>query len=619
MLLLVLSILALFIGVGIYPIIKKFPASLSFFDAFVLISLVGLTMLHLIPHSIENAGIPGVLAVALGLGVPSLLHKYQHHHEHDAHHTHDDHQNAKDSHHNTANSGLILLIIIFIGVIIHTLLDGIGLSMSSMDNDMGQMLGLGVLFHRLPIGIFLSIILVPRIGLKKTWAVVIALATSTCLGFVLGHYTLPSAGLTILYLFQGLIAGSLLHVIFHNISIEGHNDSKWPKGLGALAGLGTLAIVEWIAPVHGHEYFSILDIWIDYLFLSAPVWCICAFFIAACYALKHSKSPKLSSMGQTLCNWFDPQPLQSAFGGVLHIFSLSGIALLFSLFNHTTAAIWGISSCLALFCARFCLKSLDCCHSCRPESFCNREKSFPLWTASSWTLIAISTLLASVIPTIASPITEWIETLPTAGSIATAFILFISILLMAIRHRGLTIISVPLMMFAFFSLFQHTHFAWCFGFATGVVLIFLYDYPHHNIESSVEHDHPWKTRYFLAFALSCVLAFTPVLLIPALTNESNHVEITRIEPQVHHHHHEHTHHDEDLHNHDEDLHNHDEDLDHHDEEISGHHGLLTRMKDSPLSFATFILFILTGLFWIMRFGPRHLFETVQGRHHHQHG
>ena len=72
---LIFSVLALFLGVGLYPVIKRRPSWLSFFDAFVFVSITGLTLFHLIPHSVENAGMLGVLALGVGLGVPVFLHR----------------------------------------------------------------------------------------------------------------------------------------------------------------------------------------------------------------------------------------------------------------------------------------------------------------------------------------------------------------------------------------------------------------------------------------------------------------------------------------------------------------------------------------------------------------
>ena len=543
----------------------------------------------------------------------------------------------------TAIIAAIGMIIIFIGVIIHTILDGIGLSMAEFDGNFGQMLGLGVLFHRLPIGIFLSMILVPRLGLKKTWGIVIALALSTCIGFVLGHYTLPEAGLTILYLVQGLIAGSLLHVIFHNIAVEGKSDSHLSKGLGALAGFGALAVVEWIAPVHAHAHASILDIWIDFLFNAAPIWCLCAVLIAACYALKKTK---FAAIGEKLCNWFDPQPVQSAFGGVVHIFSLTGIALLLSLMTFQTAGIWRISACLALFIARFCLKNVACCHLCRPEFLCSREKSFALWTSSSFTLIAIAALIASVLPTITAPIAELIESVPDIWTVVIAAASLIAAVGFAVRHRGLTILATPLAVYAFWCLFHETHSGWGFALALGIFLLFLYDYHPRDIAASVEHDHPWKKNFVIAAIISALLAFAPMAVLTQISE--NPAQSARI-VQVHHHHehdslHEHEHHhvdesgyehhhvdEHDLVPNDMHEHDHDEELAHehefdemhepeHDHDsVTGIHGMNLRMHETPVQFAAFILFILTGLFWIMRFGPRHLFETAQGKQHHKHG
>ena len=632
MLLLLLSILALFIGIGIYPVIRKFPASLSFFDAFVLISIIGLTMLHLIPHSVENGGIWGLLAVAVGLTVPAILHKLQHHTSESEHH--DTEHAEHPHHHNERKSGLILIIIVFFGFIIHTILDGIGLSMTAVD-DMGNMLALGVLFHRLPVGIFLSMILVPRLGLKKTWAIIIALAATTSLGFVLGHYTLPSAGLIILNVVQGLIAGTLLHVVFHNISVEGRADSKISKGIGALAGFGALAVIEWIAPVHGHEHASMLDSWCECLINAAPVWCIAALVMAIVYGAARLRSPGISAFFSKLSGSLDPQPMPNAFGGSLHIFSAAGIALLLTIFTYAPASAWWFTTALAIVPASLCLKRIACCSTCHPESLCDREKNFSLWMASSWTLIAMMSLIATVFPGFVAPLTEFFEHIPAAASIGIMISLDLAIILYALQKRSMPLVGIPLLMFGLISIFHAIPGAILATSATGTLLLFLYDFHPRDMASAIEHDHPWIRRYVLIAITCLIIAAAPGIL--AISNDWQPESIVRIsiESHEHHHHHEdadeHHHEDADEHHHeDADEHHHEHDaVPAHENErgISEHsaasmhetHPFLNTLRTNPLLLISFVIFILAGLFWILRLGPRHLFETALGKRQHKHG
>ncbi|MBQ1926858.1 MAG: hypothetical protein II180_12160, partial [Proteobacteria bacterium] len=198
---LIISIAALYIGVLIYPFVKKHPAWLSFFDAFVLVSIIGLTLLHLIPHSIEAAGGWALLASVIGFGALSSIHLMQ----------------PKHAHGHAERGFSVILALAVVGIVIHTLLDGMALDMSSGANNFSQALGLGVLFHRLPVGIFLAMVLMPRYGKKLTLAALTGMAVSTAIGAAISHFAIPHIGMMLLNLLQALIAGMLLHVAFHNI------------------------------------------------------------------------------------------------------------------------------------------------------------------------------------------------------------------------------------------------------------------------------------------------------------------------------------------------------------------------------------------------------------------
>ncbi|MBO4351006.1 MAG: hypothetical protein J6A01_08685 [Proteobacteria bacterium] len=606
MLPLILSILALFSGVCIYPVIKRHASLLSFFDAFALLALLGLTLLHLIPHSAENGGILGVIAVLVGIGIPTLLHHLQH---------------SREEHEHKTNG--ILLIIVFIGIIIHTLLDGIGLSMSGTQTDMGQMLGLGVLFHRLPVGIFLSLVLVPQIGLKKTWAIAGAFAISTLVGFLLGHFALPSAGLTILYIVQGLIAGALLHIILHNVAIEGHNESHWPKGLGALAGFVTLAIVEWIAPESGHHHDSVFDIWITYLAQAAPFWCAALGIVGLCYCLSHSKQKQLSKFGHKACAYLDPQPLPAAFNGKNHFLNVTGLILLCTLFAPAPAFSWWLILALCLSIFYFSIKPLACCEHCRPESLCDRKKSFALWTASSWAILAGSALIAAVLPIFFSPVVKALTDIPAGASIAALLIILVIFAWFMVARRGLSLPAAVFAGFALLSLF-HPLEKFCILLPIfSILCVVLYDYHPRDIAASRIEDKPWIRRYLTAslLCLSLVTGASYLGLRHLSEQEDTLAYITTIEPihdhheyahETEHEHHEHAH--ETEHEHHE--HVHENELDHHEHEHASIVHVLSQYNTVHL--ITLFVFILTGLFWMFRMGPRHLFETALGHHHHEH-
>lgn len=613
---LVLSIIALFTGVAIYPFVKRHASLLSFFDAFALVSLLGLTLMHLIPHSVENGGIAGMISVLVGCGIPALLHHFQHHDHDEAHDTGEDHGHRAQG---------ILLILVFVGVIIHTLLDGIGLSMANTESEMGAILGIGVLFHRLPVGIFLSLMLVPRIGLKKSWAVAGAFAVSTLAGFLLGHFALPGAGIRILYIVQGLIAGALLHIVFHNVSVEGHQESHWPKGIGALAGFAALAIVEWVAPEHGHDHGSVLDTWLAYLGHAAPAWCVCLAVIGLLYAFGRSKTPRLAAFGQNVLNYLDPQPLPAAFEGKPHFAGATGIVILWMLFSFASLGIWwmALAMCLVLF--HIAVRPVVCCEHCRPESLCDREKSFHLWAASSWTVVAGTALLASVLPAFLEPVSDLTADMPAWAAIA---IFVITVLLMLGRmgaKRGLAPGGTILAMFALTAAFLPLGKVCMLIPFFGIVSFILYDFHPRDIAASRIEDKPWMRRYLIASVLSIfVMAGAFYAGMRYFEHQDDPLAaITTIEP-VHAHHHEHVHVGEHEHEHEhahEDEHAQEHEHEHAQENEHEHAqpAAAEWFTGLPLYQRLALLaFLLTGFAAMLRMGPRSLFETALGRSHHEH-
>ncbi len=621
---LVLSVLALFIGVSVYPLIRRKPSFLSFFDAFGLISIVGLTMLHLIPHSVENGGILGLVAVGIGLGVPAALHLLQHH-EHAGEAAHE--EGEAHGRHSSGRTGRILMTCVLVGFAIHTLLDGIGLSMSSLDHaEMGQMLGLGVLFHRLPVGIFLSLILIPRIGLKKTWGLLAVLATTTILGYALGHFALPAAGLVFLYVLQGLIAGMLLHVVFHNISADGEHASGIARGLGALSGFGALVIVEWVAPVHAEE-ISILDIWLRYLLDAAPAWCAFAVLLAVAWRLSE-KPGMLGAAAREVTGFLDPQPLPMLYGGSMHAFSASLVVLAWALFSPWASSACLVSVFLACLLARVMMKRVSCCASCSPGHYCARERSFGHWSVASCTQVAVWLLVASVLPALCEPIVEALEPLgPVARSCAAVSAVLAVLAFMLSARPPERLPNYVLAVFVISHILGAGPFISGCSAACASLLVVLYEYSFREIRMSEAGHAHWGGRF------ACTLVIAAVLPALALAGAAHFIgaqdgqgqRLTRYEIQAGHHGHDHGHesdghgHAEAAHAHESDGHGHAEAA--HAQEADGHvHGasILSEPLHAWHKAIPFAVFVLVFCFWMFRKGPRYMLEVSRGRHHHRH-
>lgn len=673
---LILSICALFIGVGLWSVIRRRPSWLTFFDSFVLVSIVGLTAFHLIPHSIENSGIWGVVAVIVGFGVPALMHRMQGHA-----HGHGDHD-AHDAHHTDAETsedrGLtiqkVLLAVAFIGVCIHTLLDGIGLSMSSVEgNGAGSMLGLSVLLHRLPVGLFIGMMLVPRVGIKKTLVVVGSFAAATIVGYVLGHYALPHMGLVVLNILQGLIAGTLLHVVFHNVSVGGAQEFKYAKGLGALLGMVAFGFITWIVPIHEEAHASPLDVWVSMLMHVSPIWCACALLLGAAYIFSRCGG-NFCRLGNFALRYLDPQPRPVAAGGSVHVFSATYFILIAALFYMPFGMTWWVAVVLGVVLTNLVFKKPDVCDTCEREGHCDIEKTFSGWLMESVGRVIVILLMASVIPFMAEPIRESIGSLDDVwryGIESTFLIFYLGILVFVVGRRHGAHRDYPempthlLMMFAILASFNgenNDFVSVCFSGLVALYSVLIYAFSESPL--SIPTDKSPGGSALLKFS-SCMIL--PVMLMGcggwmafehgaqgkswsagiapsaqvAIAHERAH-ETPHGHEQAHETYAMHTEHDLAMHP----AHDDGEALVHLDdpiviqvsgeavsmhrmvyeeggEEAHGAHGagLWPWHRATPdvyewIKFIAFVIFVMTSLYWLIRQGPRALFSRQSNHGHH---
>ena len=84
--LLLLSTVAFILGPATASLGRRFPLFLPVLDGFVLLSVTGLILMEVIPHSMEEVGLWAIPLALLGLLVPSMIEKRYHKMAHSAHH-----------------------------------------------------------------------------------------------------------------------------------------------------------------------------------------------------------------------------------------------------------------------------------------------------------------------------------------------------------------------------------------------------------------------------------------------------------------------------------------------------------------------------------------------------
>ncbi len=221
------SIAVLALGPVVLWVARRWPALLRGLDGFVLASVGGIVVADVLPEALQRGGVLALLLVAAGLMGPGWLETRL--------------QRAATAVHTLA------LVMGVLGLALHAALDGAALAGAS--DAQAQGLATAVLLHRLPEGLTIWWLLAPTQGPRIAALVLLGVAAATATGFGLAAAASGIAETGPLAWVQALVAGSLLHVVFHRTQ---HVDAapqtatpgrQWAGGVGALLGLGLLVVV----------------------------------------------------------------------------------------------------------------------------------------------------------------------------------------------------------------------------------------------------------------------------------------------------------------------------------------------------------------------------------------
>ena len=261
MTLLVLAIGALLLGPFLAKLFEQQSGINRFLDGFILVSIGGIAVIHLLPEAVVEIGGMALLMVVLGALLPYFAERAFHNYERATH------------------SGVLVLA--FSGILVHTLLDGIAVSQASLDHGSGQALAYAVILHRLPVGLLIWWALKPLSNTKVIVSVLALMSLTTAAGFGLGGAEFPGAHSSYITYFQALVTGSLLHVLFHrhihgvaskeNDHGDSHSKNALPSALGALVGAGLLYFLPLGHELpRAHSIGSTANLTLSLFFESAP-------------------------------------------------------------------------------------------------------------------------------------------------------------------------------------------------------------------------------------------------------------------------------------------------------------------------------------------------------------
>lgn len=213
---LIFSVATLWLGPALTSLFKTNHQARDFLDGFIVIAIAGLVFLYILPHTVADAGITTLLAALLGLLLPSFLEKI--------------HKIATRAH-------KLTIVITVVGLAVHSYADGLVLLA-------GGMLAFAIVLHNIPVGFFIWWIARDSKDtgqVRKAVTALVLISLTTLLGFFSNTLLTTIQHNAFGYL-EAFVAGSLLHVLFHEQKTPAHHH-RWftASGLGALAGIGIIA------------------------------------------------------------------------------------------------------------------------------------------------------------------------------------------------------------------------------------------------------------------------------------------------------------------------------------------------------------------------------------------
>lgn len=250
MFLLALSLAALSVGPWLAHVSKNRPRILEGLDGFVVVTITGIVAVHVIPHALADLGAWTIAALACGLVLPTWLERSR-----------------------VGSAGRFSVEpLLVLGLAIHALLDGTALNThdghahaghGGHAGTGGSLLAIAVSLHRIPEGLAIWWIVVPKRGTRWGIVALTVVGAASCLGFLLSEELVELIPEAALVGMEALVAGSLLHVIAHHeLSRKGsephshdatrphvHEGDALGSGLGALVGVSFLFVVTRQHPI----------------------------------------------------------------------------------------------------------------------------------------------------------------------------------------------------------------------------------------------------------------------------------------------------------------------------------------------------------------------------------
>lgn len=236
---LLISLLPLFAAPYLHGLCQRKTEWFRFLDGFIFVAIGGLIITGIMPELIYHGGWQAMVFLLAGLLVPFL---------------------SERMFHTVGKVHTVALVLGLIGLFIHAITDGAALAHGAHgahgdhDEHASDILSLGVLLHRIPIGLTIWWFAKPKFGAKVAWSILGMMGMGTVLGFGFEETVLGPLNSTSMAYFQAFVAGGFFHILLHRPHAEGSgcshsHGSNWSEGFGNIIGA---IVVVYMSMQHNH-------------------------------------------------------------------------------------------------------------------------------------------------------------------------------------------------------------------------------------------------------------------------------------------------------------------------------------------------------------------------------
>ncbi len=196
MLYLFVAIAAFFLGVFVHPGLHAKTRALAFVDAVIVLSVLALLGFSLLPHTLEESGVLGAAGIAVGFTLTFLFDR------------------LSSTHRSSGRPWAMVAMIT--ALVAHSLFDGAALALPGHHEEQAaQSVVIGVLLHRLPLGMVVHHLLGPKLKLPLLVATLISV--STILGFFFADQIFTQSQESAQHLLEAFVVGMLIQVVVAHV------------------------------------------------------------------------------------------------------------------------------------------------------------------------------------------------------------------------------------------------------------------------------------------------------------------------------------------------------------------------------------------------------------------